>query len=151
MPHHGRSALNLPCGGALEDDFAGFAVTYFDGVDQALVHLRANYDAVHQDEKRLGEIDLEQRFRRGEFEQAAGLIEAVEALLAQFEKMVAQRLRARVLAHREEGIPAGALRQLEQAGGGFIHGIATHAAAASGAKRLAHAGVQQAKKIEALG
>ncbi len=64
-------AQALGCaGGALEDDFAGFAVADFDGIDQALVEVGRDRDAVHQDEDGLREIDIEQRFGRGEFEDA---------------------------------------------------------------------------------
>ena len=49
--------------GALENHFAGFAIADFDGVDQALVQIRRDRDAVHQHEQRLREIDVQQRFR----------------------------------------------------------------------------------------
>ena len=98
-----------PPDGAFEDHFARFAVADLDGVDQALVQVRADRDAVHQHEQRLGEIDIEQRFRRGEFEQAAVLKQAVEALLAQVEEMIAQRLGGGVLAARKQRVPARAL------------------------------------------
>ena len=50
-------------------------------------------EAIDQDEDGLGKIDIEQRFGRGEFEDAARLKQPVEALLAQIEEMIAQRLR----------------------------------------------------------
>ena len=61
---------------------------------------------------RLGEIDIEQRFRGGEFEEAAVLEEAVEALLAEFEEMIAQGLGGGVLAARERARTSASLPAL---------------------------------------
>ena len=52
-------------------------------IDQALVEVGGDGDTVDEDEEGLGEVDIEERFGGGELEQAAGLKEAVEALLAQ--------------------------------------------------------------------
>ncbi len=60
-------------GGAFEDHFAALAVADFDGIDQALMQAGADRDAVHQHENRLAEIDIEQRFGRGELEDPPGL------------------------------------------------------------------------------
>ncbi len=72
-------------------------------------------EAVDQDEDGLREIDIEERFGRGEFEDAAVLEEAVEAFLAQVEEMIAEELWYRVCVGRdgEQRVPAraGRLRQ----------------------------------------
>ena len=47
-------------------------------------------EAIDQREDRLVEIDVEERLGRGKFEDAAVLIEAIEALLAQLEQVIAQ-------------------------------------------------------------
>ena len=57
-------------GALLEDHLAGFAVADLDGVDQALVQVGRDGEAVDQDEDGLREVDVEQRFGRGEFEDA---------------------------------------------------------------------------------
>ena len=137
--------------GALENHFTSFAITDLDRVDQALVQFRADRDAVHQHENGLAEIDIEQRFRRRELEHPPGLKQPREALLAQFEEMIAQRGRARVIAAGEQRVPARTLRQGEQARRHFIDGVLPHHRPARRAKRLAHARVQQAQKIVALG
>src|SRR5208283_219253 len=75
--------------GAFENHFAGFAIADLDRVHQPLVQLRPNRDAIHQDEHRPAEIDIEQRFRRRELERPPGLKQPREALLAQFEQVIA--------------------------------------------------------------
>ena len=72
--------------GGLENDFAGFAIADLDGVHDAGAGVGSNHQAVDQQEDRLAEIDVEQRLGRGEFEDLAVLVEAVEAALAQFEE-----------------------------------------------------------------
>ena len=57
----------------------------------------------------LREIDIEQRFRSGEFEEAAVLKQAVEAFLPKFEKVIAQApASTAMLAARKQRIPARA-------------------------------------------
>ena len=51
-----------------------------------------NDQAIHEYEDRLAEINIEQRFRRGELEHLPRLIEPVEAGLAQIEEPIPQRL-----------------------------------------------------------
>ncbi len=65
--------------GRFKDGFAGFAVTGFERIDDALMETFADHDAVGQDVDRLGEIDLEDRFGGGEFVDFAVLIEPGEA------------------------------------------------------------------------
>ena len=138
--------------GALEDHFAGFAIADLDGIDQALVQVRPDGQAVHQHEDGLREIDIQQRFGRGEFEDAAALEEPVEALLAQFEEVIAQGLRWWACSpHGKQRVPARALGLRQQARGHFIHRVLADARAAVGAEGLAHAGEQQAQEIVALG
>ncbi len=64
------AAARLP-GRFFENHFTGFAITDFDGIDQTLAHAGRDSQAIHQREYRLGEIDIEQRFRRREFEHAS--------------------------------------------------------------------------------
>ena len=54
--------------GALEDDFAGFAVTDLDGVDEALMEIGADGDAIDENEDGLAEVDIEERFGGRELE-----------------------------------------------------------------------------------
>jgi hypothetical protein len=115
------------------------------------VQIGPDSQAVHQQEHGLREIDVEQRFGGGKLEDFAGLEEAIEALLAEFEKMVAQGLHTEVFAAREERVPARPRRQFEEARGHFVDGVLADPRAAVGAKGLAHAGVEEAKKIVALG
>ena len=138
-------------GGALEDHFAGLAIADFDGVDQTLVEFRPDRKAVHQDEDGFGEIDIQQRFRSGELEEAPALEQAVETFLAQFEEVIAPGVCGGVLAAGKKCIPARPFGLLEKARRHFINRILTDACAAVGAKGLAHAGEQEAQEIEALG
>ena len=55
-------------GSGLEQYFARFAITGFHRVDDALVQLGRDRDAVDQAEQRLLEIDIEKRFRRRKLE-----------------------------------------------------------------------------------
>ena len=93
---HWNFSLKRSCwspAGALEDELAGLAVADLDGVDEALMQVGADGETVHQEKDGLREIDVEQRFRRGELENLAVLEEAIEALLAELEEMVAKGLR----------------------------------------------------------
>src|SRR5581483_9909627 len=103
-------AQTVAGGGGLEDDFARFAITDLDRIDHALVQVRTDRDAVGQHIERLGEVDIQERFRRGEFEGAAVLEQTVEALLAQIEQVIAQRLsiRVRLAIDRKQDVPARA-------------------------------------------
>ena len=71
-----------------EDHFAAFAVADLGGIDDALVQVFTDDEAIHQGKQRLGEVDVEQAFRRGELEDAAVLEEAVEAFGAKFKEAV---------------------------------------------------------------
>ena len=74
----------------LEDDFAGLAIADLDGVHDAGAGVGRNDQAVNQQEDWLAEVDVEQGFRGGEFEDLAVLVEAVEAALAEFEEAGSQ-------------------------------------------------------------
>ena len=74
----------------LEDDFAGFAIADLDGVHDAGAGSRRRPPGDRPAEIQAGEIDVEQRFRGGEFEDLAVLVEAVEAALAQLEEAGSQ-------------------------------------------------------------
>jgi len=71
-------AQPIAAGRALKDHFARLAIADLDGVDQPLVQVRPDGDAVHQDEHGLRKIDIQQRFGSGELKQPAGLKEPVE-------------------------------------------------------------------------
>src|SRR5580700_10948469 len=75
---------------ALENHLARLAEADLDGIDQALVQVRPDSQAVHQDEQRFREIDIEQRFRSGKLEDPAVLEEPVEALLSQLKQVVTE-------------------------------------------------------------
>ena len=137
-------------GRALEDHFAGLAVTDLDRVHQPLVQFRPDRQAVHQHEQRLAEVDIQQRFRSREFEQTPALEQPVEALLAQFEQMIPQCVAGRMLAARKQCVPARPLGLRQNPRRHFVHRILADARAAVGAKRLAHAREEQAQKIVAL-
>ena len=51
-----------------ELDFAGFAVTGLDGVDDAGAKFRIDCETVDEDEDRLGEVEFEEGFGGGEFD-----------------------------------------------------------------------------------
>ena len=145
-----RGASPTFAGRAFEDYFAGLAVADLDGVDQALVQFRPNRQPVHQHEDGLGEVDIQQRLRSGELEDAAALEQPVEALLSQFEKVIPQGVAGGVVAARKQRVPARALGLHEQPRRHFVHRVLAHARTAIGAERLTHAGVEQAQKVEAL-
>ena len=63
----------------LKDDFAGLAIGDLRGIDDARAVLAADNDSVQQYKDGQREIQIEQRLGRGEFEDAALLIEAIEA------------------------------------------------------------------------
>ena len=77
----------------MELDFAGLAVAGFDGVDDAGADVGGDGEAVDEDEDGLGEVEFEEGFRGGEFDDLAGLIfdlliEAVVAAAAEFGEAV---------------------------------------------------------------
>src|SRR5262249_1275641 len=63
-------------------------VAEFDRINQTRANLRPDGKAIDQDEDRAGEVGIQQRLRRREFEDAAILIDAVEAALLE----IAERL-----------------------------------------------------------
>ena len=78
----------------LEDDFAGLAIADLDGVHDAGAGVWRDHQAVNQQEDGLVEVHVEQRFRSGEFEDLAVLIEAVEAPCAQVRRGGLQQVSA---------------------------------------------------------
>ena len=84
VEHHALAGAGSRISDKFEDRFAAsFAVADFDGVNQARARLRGNRKPVHEDAYRLSEVQVEERFRRGEFEHSAVLVETVEAALLQ--------------------------------------------------------------------
>ena len=78
-------------GGKFEDGFAAaLAVADFNGIDEARARLRVGGKAVDKNVDGLGEIDVQERFRRGEFVDAAFLVEPVEAALLEILQHQAQ-------------------------------------------------------------
>ena len=66
-------------GHKFEDRFpASFAIADLDRIDQPRAHFGTDREAVHDHVNRLREIDIEQRFRRREFMDAARLIKPLE-------------------------------------------------------------------------
>src|SRR5262249_34372380 len=110
-------AETLIAGGAFEDHLARLAGADLDRIDEPLMQVGANGDAVHKHVERLGEIDIQERLRGGELEKPSALEQPVEAFLAQLEQVIAQRLRGAVIAGGEDGVPAGAGGEFEKACG----------------------------------
>ena len=81
-------AQRLSAARGLKDHLARLAITDLEGVDQPLPDVRGDRNAIDQHVNRLREIDVQQRFRRGKLEDAAALIQAIEALLAKIEQAV---------------------------------------------------------------
>src|SRR5208337_1121054 len=80
-------------GGKFQDGFAAaFAVADFDGIDEARAGVGVGGEAVDKNVDGLGEIDVQERFRRVKFVDAAFLVEPVEAALLQ------------ILQHQAQGI-----------------------------------------------
>src|SRR6185437_1885582 len=88
-------------GGVQEDDFARFAIANLHGIDEALVEVRRDGDAVRENIDRLLPVNFQQRFGRGEFERCAILPETIEAARAKLVEPVFRNLMLVVL-HREE-------------------------------------------------
>src|ERR1700683_4415819 len=76
----------------LVQNFAGFAVADFGGVDDAGSRIGGDRDAVHEDVNRQREVDFEQRFGRRKLVDGPVLIKAVETTLAQIEEAFAERV-----------------------------------------------------------
>jgi hypothetical protein len=73
-----------------KDGFAAaFAVANLDGIHETRTNFRRESEAVDQNVNRLSEIHVEQIFGRGEFEYATGLVQAIEATLAQADQRFA--------------------------------------------------------------
>jgi hypothetical protein len=69
-----------------ENGFAlPFAVANFDGVNEPRARLRIDGETVDQDVDRFRKIDVEQRFRRGEFVDSSRLVKPVETALLEIE------------------------------------------------------------------
>src|ERR1019366_1655631 len=66
--------------------FAGFAISDLNSINNTRALIRGHGEAIDQAKDGLSEIDVEQRFWRGEFKDLAILEEAIEATLAKFEQ-----------------------------------------------------------------
>src|SRR5208337_1263564 len=77
--------------GSLEQNFAGFAVALFHGIDNARPNIRRNRDAVDEHGHRFGEVQIEQRLGGGELEDLSVLIEPVKTALAKLEQALFQQ------------------------------------------------------------
>ncbi len=69
-----------------KDDLAGLAVSNLSGIDDAGAIFSTDNDPVQKDEHGKCEVQVEKRFGRRELEDAALLVEAVEAGGAQFDE-----------------------------------------------------------------
>src|SRR5208283_203339 len=148
-----------------ENDFACFAITNLDGIDNAGALVGGDDEAIHQSKHRFGKVDIEQRLRGRELEDLAVLKEAVEAAFAEIEEARLNRvggqirlgrlfLRARlpgafvfrsrrcrnVRLNRKEHMQASAVAQSKQAAGDFVHRIFFHFLAALQAVSASDAG-----------
>src|SRR6266702_1890289 len=80
-------------GDSVELDFAGLAVAGLDGVYDSRSYFRANRESVDEDEDGLGEVEFEEGFGGGEFDDFSGLsfdllIQTVVAAAAEFGEAV---------------------------------------------------------------
>src|SRR5258708_33796176 len=79
-----------------ENGFAlPFAVTNFDGVDEPRARLWIDRETIDQDVDGFRKIDIQQRFGRGKFVNAARLVKPVETALLQIEQRLAKDFRRR--------------------------------------------------------
>src|SRR3984957_5101107 len=86
----------LSCGlivlrGNFEEDFTRLAVCSFDCIHHAGAALGRNRQTIHQNNHRLAEVDVEQRFRSRELKHPPTLIQAVESSLPQIEEACLER------------------------------------------------------------
>jgi hypothetical protein len=77
-----RGLFVTRCG--LEDHLAGFPIRDLHAVHDPPALVWRHHNAVHQGEQRLVEVNVQQRLRAGELEDAGVLIKAVKAAIAQF-------------------------------------------------------------------
>src|ERR1700693_1816619 len=137
--------------GFLKDYFATFAIADFGGVDNSLMQVGGDDEAIHQYKNGLREVDIEQRFRRGELEHPAILIEAVETFLAQFKQVVAQGFGGGAAANLKQRVPARTFLLLQHGLRHLVHCVPYHLLAALGTITAAYARVEQPKKVVDFG
>ena len=139
--------------GLFEEDFASFAVAEFDGIDDALHLIGANDEAVGKDEDGLGEVEVEEGFRGGEFEGLAVLEEAGESAFAEVKEVVAEFGGVAGVGglDGEEGVPAGAIGLGEHLAGDGVDGIAFDVDLAVGAPGFGGAGEEEAEVVVDFG
>ena len=139
--------------GLFEEDFAGFAVAEFDGIDDALHLIGADDEAVGEDEDGLGEVEVEEGFGGGEFEGLPVLEEAGKTALAEVEEVVAEFGGVAGVGgfDGEEGVPAGAFGLGEHLAGDGVDGIAFDVDLAVGAPGLGGAGEEEAEVVVDFG
>ncbi len=118
---------------------APFAVADLDRIDQPRANLGPERQAVHQRKDGLGEIHVEQFLGRGKLEYAAGLIQPVEAALAQIDERLADQIGAgaRRLARPRGSRPAPAGRRDRRRLGGEFQLVQNVEAAACGKRQHA--------------
>ena len=135
--------------GLFEEDFAGFAIAEFDGIDDALHLIGADDEAIGKDEDVVGEVEVEEGFRGGEFEGPAVLEEAGEAAFTEVEEVVAEFGGVAGVGgfDGEEGVPAGAFGLSEHLAGDGIDSIAFDADLAVGAPGFGGAGEEEAEVV----
>jgi hypothetical protein len=129
-------------------DFARFAISNLDRIDDARALAGGDDETIHQTKHGFGKAHVEQRLRGRELEDLAVLKEPVEAAFAQIEEARLNRvgrqpglgrflLSARLLGallfgsrhvrlNREKNIQASPFAQGEQAVGDFVHRILFH-------------------------
>src|ERR1039458_3224299 len=103
----------------LENDFAGLAVGDLRGIDDAGAVVLADDNPVQKNKDRQREVQVEKRFRGGELEDAASLIEAVEAGGAQLNEAGFEGFRERGFGG---GLGGGFGRGFQNAAGGLGFG-----------------------------
>ncbi len=142
--------LTLARADVVEDRVARFAITDFDGVDDALMEVGPDGNAVGEDVDGLVPIDIEQRFGSRELEDRAVLPEAIEAARAELGEDDLRNLPCLVLDGKEDektlarGFGEHALRDL-------VDRVLFHAPPADGAERAPGAGPEQAHEVVDLG
>ena len=161
-----------------ENHFAAFAIGDFSGIDDARAILRTHYDPIDQHKHGQREVQIEQRFRSGEFKNPVTLIQPIESRSAQvgqpgFERVGQRRFLRRLrrcpgarlrslrrfhrfflpllVAHGKQGVEPGSLAQGQYRLGHFVDGVAAHQPVAVNAMHRTAARIQQAHVVVDFG
>src|SRR5437016_13576254 len=102
-----------------------------------------DYKTVNQCKDWLCKIDIEQRFRRRDFEDLSVLLETSETLFAEFEEMIAQCSGRGSMADGKESVPARAFGLLQHALRDLAPCAGHHLLAADRAVTPSHAAERQ--------